>query len=45
MPYKIKKITETTYLPNYHCKQRYIIIVAIVIFKPKERAVGADNCD
>lgn len=44
MPYKIKKITETTYLPNYHCKQRFII-VAIVIFKPKERAVGADHCN
>jgi len=44
MPYKINKINENTYLPNDHCKQQYII-VAIVIFKPKERAVGADHCD
>lgn len=44
MPYKIKEITKTTYLLNYHCKQLYMI-VAIVIFEPKERAIGSDHCD
>lgn len=44
MPYKIKEITKTTYIFNHYCKQRYII-VAIVIFELKGRAVGTDHCD